>query len=48
MRLATTYGLPHPTLMKLVHKMLANLTDHHSRNAYDRIINTLTRLAPSA
>ena len=48
MRLATTYGLPHPMLMKLVHRMLANLTDHPSRNAYDRIINTLTRLAPSA
>ena len=48
MRLATTYGLPHPMLMKLVHKMLANLTDHHSRDSYDRIINTLTKLAPSA
>ena len=48
MRLATTYGLPHPMLMKLVHRMLANLTDHPSRNAYDRIINTLTRLAHSA
>jgi flavin-dependent dehydrogenase len=48
MRLATTYGLPHPRLMRLVHKLLANLTDHPSHDAYDRIINTLTRLAPSA
>jgi len=48
MRQATTYGLPHPTLMKLVHKMLANLTAHPRHDAYDRIINTLTKLAPSA
>ncbi len=48
MRLATTYGLPHPRLMRLVHKLLANLTDHPSHDAYDRIINTLTTLAPSA
>jgi menaquinone-9 beta-reductase len=48
MRLATTYGLPHPMLMKLVHKLLANLTDHPGHDSYDRIINTLTKLAPSA
>jgi geranylgeranyl reductase family protein len=48
MRLATTYGLPHPTLMKLVHKLLANLTDHPGHDSYDRIINSLTKLAPSA
>ena len=48
MRLATTYGLPHPMLMKLVHKMLANLTDHPGHDSYDRIINSLTKLAPSA
>jgi len=48
MRLATTYGLPHPMLMKLVHKLLANLTDHPGHDSYDRIINSLTKLAPSA
>lgn len=48
MRLATTYGLPHPMLMRLVHKMLANLTDHPGHDAYDRIINSLTKVAPSA
>ena len=48
MRLATTYGLPHPQLMKLVHKLLANLTDHPGHDAYDRIVNSLTKLAPSA
>ncbi len=48
MRLATTYGLPHPTLMKLVHKLLANLTDHPGHDSYDRIINSLTKVAPSA
>jgi menaquinone-9 beta-reductase len=48
MRLATTYGLPHPQLMKLVHKLLANLTDHPGHDPYDRVVNSLTKLAPSA
>ncbi len=48
MHLCTTYGLPRKSLMKLVHKLLANLTDHPGHDAYDRIVNTLTKLAPSA
>ncbi len=48
MKLATTYGLPHPRLMKLVLKLLANLTDKPSHDVYDRIVNTLTTVAPSA
>jgi len=48
MHLATTYGLPRKTLMRFVHKLLANLTDESDGDAYDRIINTLTRIAPSA
>ena len=32
----------------LVHKLLANLTDAHRGDAYDRLINTLSRMAPAA
>ncbi len=48
MHLCTTYGLPRKTLMRFVHKLLANLTDADDGDAMDRIINTLTRIAPSA
>ena len=46
MRVATKHGLPHPTLMRFVLKLLANLTDPRDGDAMDKIINTLTRLAP--
>lgn len=48
MHLATTYGLPRKTLMRFVHKLLANLTDERDGDAMDKIINSLTRIAPSA
>ena len=48
MHLCTTYGLPHPTLMRFVMKLLANLTDAHDGDAMDRIINALSKAAPSA
>ncbi len=48
MRICTTYGLPRKSLMKLVNKLLANLTDARDGDLSDRLINTLTRLAPSA
>ena len=48
MRIATQHGLPHPVLMRFVLKLLANLTDARGGDAMDRIINGLTRLAPSA
>ncbi|MEU4559199.1 geranylgeranyl reductase family protein [Actinoplanes sp. NPDC023936] len=47
MRAATKYGMPHPTLMKFVLKLLANLTDPRDGDAMDRIINGLTKVAPS-
>ena len=47
MRVATKHGLPHPTLMRFVLKLLANLTDPADGDAMDRIINTLTRVAPA-
>ncbi len=48
MSLATRYGLPRPTLMRLTLKLLANLTDPHDGDALDRLVNALTRLAPAA
>jgi geranylgeranyl reductase family protein len=47
MRLATRYGLPRPTLMRFVLKLLANLTDPRGGDAADRVITALTRLAPA-
>jgi geranylgeranyl reductase family protein len=47
MKLATRYGLPRPTLMRFVLKLLANLTDPRGGDAMDRVISALTRLAPA-
>jgi geranylgeranyl reductase family protein len=47
MKLATRYGLPRPTLMRFVLKLLANLTDPRGGDAMDRVITALTRLAPA-
>jgi geranylgeranyl reductase family protein len=48
MRIATKHGMPHPTLMRFVLKLLANLTDPRGGDAMDRVINALTRVAPAA
>jgi geranylgeranyl reductase family protein len=48
MRIATRYGLPRPVLMKFTLKLMANLTDPRGGDAFDRIINGLSRLAPAA
>ncbi|MGO4956263.1 geranylgeranyl reductase family protein [Luteococcus sp. Sow4_B9] len=48
MHVCIKYGLPRRRLMKLVHKLLANLTDRRGGDLDDHIINTLTRLAPKA
>ncbi|HEU5472015.1 MAG TPA: geranylgeranyl reductase family protein [Actinophytocola sp.] len=48
MRVATKYGLPRATLMKLVLKLLAGLYDPRDGDAFDRMITAATRLAPSA
>jgi hypothetical protein len=47
MRACTRHGLPHPALMRFVLKLLANLTDPRGGDAMDRVINTLTRIAPA-
>jgi geranylgeranyl reductase family protein len=48
MRVATRHGMPHPTLMRFVLKLLANLTDPRGGDAMDRIINGLAKVAPAA
>ncbi|HXQ55624.1 MAG TPA: FAD-dependent oxidoreductase, partial [Actinomycetes bacterium] len=47
MKLAARYGLPRPTLMKLVLKLLANLYEPVRGDAIDRVVRGLVRLAPS-
>ncbi len=47
MSLCTQYGLPHPRLMRLVLKLLANLSDPHGADASDRVIAALQLLAPA-
>jgi geranylgeranyl reductase family protein len=47
MRFATKHGLPHPTLMRFVLKLLANLTEPRGGDATDRVINAMTRVVPA-
>ena len=47
MRLCTRHGLPRPTLMRFVFKLLANLTDPRDGDVADRLINALVRVAPA-
>jgi menaquinone-9 beta-reductase len=47
MKVATRYGLPRPTLMKLVLKLLANLYEPAGGDGTDRVVRALTRLAPA-
>ena len=44
MRIATKHGMPHPTLMRFVLKLLANLTDPRGGDAMDRVINAMTKV----
>lgn len=48
MRICTTYGMPHPTLMVFVLKLMAQLTDERPSDRMDAVINTLQRAAPAA
>jgi geranylgeranyl reductase family protein len=47
MRFATRHGMPHPTLMKFVLKLLGNLTDQRGGDAMDRVINAMTKAVPA-
>ncbi len=48
MKQATRYGLPRHGLMRFTLKLMANLTDPHDGDASDKVINALSRLAPTA
>jgi geranylgeranyl reductase family protein len=48
MKACTKYGLPRKTLMQFTLKLLANLTDSRDGDAMDKVINSLSRIAPSA
>jgi geranylgeranyl reductase family protein len=48
MRACTKYGLPRRTLMQFTLKLLANLTDSRDGDAMDKLINSLSRIAPAA
>ncbi|MEO6955288.1 MAG: geranylgeranyl reductase family protein [Antricoccus sp.] len=47
MRIATKHGMPHPTLMKFVLKMMANLTDPQDGDAMDRVLTGLQKITPA-
>jgi geranylgeranyl reductase family protein len=47
MRFAAKHGMPHPTLMRFVLKLLANLTDQRGGDAMDRVINAMTKVVPA-
>ena len=48
MRVLTRYGLPRPTLMKFTMKLLAHLYDTKDGDWMDKVITSLTKVAPSA
>src|SRR6478752_4751077 len=48
MGVATRYGLPRKTLMRFTLKLMANLTDSRDGDAMDKVINSLSRIAPAA
>jgi geranylgeranyl reductase family len=48
MRLCTTYGLPIPRLMTLVHKLLSDGFERQGGDFDDRLITTLSKMVPSA
>ncbi|AOZ72183.1 drug:proton antiporter [Boudabousia tangfeifanii] len=48
MRACTKYGLPRPALMKLVHKLLSDGYERSGGDLSDKLIQTLTKVVPSA
>jgi len=48
MKFATRHGLPRPTAMRFVLKLLANLTEPRSGDVADRLINAMSKLTPAA
>ena len=48
MRVCTRYGLPRPALMRLTLKLLADVYEPRGGDLSDRVISSLTRIAPAA
>nr|NLD41446.1 geranylgeranyl reductase family protein [Actinomycetales bacterium] len=48
MRLCTRYGLPRPTLMKFVHKLLSDGYERRGGETMDRLIVALSKMVPAA
>ena len=48
MKFATRHGMPRPAVMRIILKLLANLTEPRGGDAADRVINALSRLTPAA
>jgi menaquinone-9 beta-reductase len=48
MKQATKYGLPRTTLMKVMLKLMANLTDPRDGDVSDKVINALAKVVPAA
>jgi hypothetical protein len=47
MKLCTEHGLKRPALMRVVLKLLANLTDRPGRDTADRIVNGMRIVTPT-
>jgi menaquinone-9 beta-reductase len=48
MQFAARHGMPHPVLMRFVLKLLANLTDPRDGDVMDKVINAMSKMAPTA
>ena len=48
MHLCVTYGLPRPTLMRLVMKLLSDTYDRRDGDWMDKLITALTKAVPKA
>jgi flavin-dependent dehydrogenase len=48
MRYATSAGMSKPALMRFALKLMANLSEPRGGDAGDRLINAITRIAPSS
>lgn len=47
MQFAVRHGMPHPTMMRFMLKLMAHLTDPRGGDAMDRVINAMVRVAPA-
>lgn len=48
MKLCTRYGLPRPVIMRFTHKLLADVYEPRGGDWADRLLSTLTKIAPAA